>query len=71
MREMDRYSWLAARCVRLSALGKGYNKKRDPRLVKKEYARAMVHIRFCLELHAMQVASGRYFLHKHPAQASS
>ena len=31
----------------------------------------MVHIRFCLELYAMQVASERYLLHEHLAQTSS
>ena len=45
--------------------------KRDPTIVSREYVRAMVHIRFCMELYALQHAAGRYFLHEHPAQATS
>ena len=45
--------------------------KRDLGIVRREYTRAMVHIRFCMELYTLQMNSGRYFLHEHPAQASS
>ena len=31
----------------------------------------MEHIKFVFELYDMQVRSGRYFLHEHPAQATS
>ena len=34
-------------------------------------ARAMIHISFVCELYDEQVRMGRYFLHEHPAQASS
>ena len=35
------------------------------------YAEAVVHMRFVAELYAEQSAGGRYFLHEHPAYASS
>ena len=31
----------------------------------------MIHIRFTIELYRIQDAAGRYFVHEHPAQASS
>eukprot|EP00972_Heterocapsa_arctica_P024003 3536155-Heterocapsa_arctica.AAC.1 len=33
--------------------------------------RARVHLHFCLELYTIQKAAGRYFLHEHPATATS
>ena len=33
--------------------------------------KAMLHLSFCCELYKYQVARGRYFLHEHPAQATS
>ena len=45
--------------------------KRDPATDKNEYTTAMVYIRCCLELYALQVLFGRYFLHEHPRQATS
>ena len=47
------------------------NKKRDPDVVRREYLKAMIHIRLIMELYKIQDAAGRYFLHEHPAQASS
>jgi len=58
-------------CTAFSAWQYINNKKRDPTLVAKEYVRAMVHIRFVMELYAIQHAAGRYFLHEHPAGAMS
>ena len=58
-------------CSDSSAWQRIDNRKRDPESVKKEYTRAMGHIRSCLELYALQVAPGRYLLHEHPARASS
>ena len=37
----------------------------------KEHVQAMVHIKFVMEHYQLQAAAGRYFLHEHPAQASS
>ena len=45
--------------------------KRDPAIVEKEMQKAMVHIAFCCELYEYQVSRGRYFLHEHPASATS
>jgi hypothetical protein len=45
--------------------------KRDPSVVSREYVRAMVHIRFVMELYQLQMDGGRYFLHEHPAFATS
>jgi len=33
--------------------------------------RALIHLHFCLELYQIQVDNGRYFLHEHPATATS
>ena len=35
------------------------------------YNKAAEHIKFVFELYDMQVRSGRYFLHEHPATATS
>ena len=58
-------------CTAFSAWQRINNRKRDPSIVSKEYVRAMIHIRFTMELYKIQHAAGRYFLHEHPAQASS
>ena len=50
-------------CTAFSAWQRINEKKRDPDLVKREYVRAMVHIRFTMELYQLQHAAGRYFLH--------
>ena len=47
------------------------NKKSDPEIVRREYVKAMIYIRFTMELYFIQDVAGRYFLHEHPAQASS
>ena len=53
----------------LQALGRA--KSSDKFALDCSYAEALVHIRFVCELYAEQVAGGRYFLHEHPAGASS
>ena len=58
-------------CTAFSAWQRINNKKRNPDIVSREYVRAMIHIRFTMELYQLQHAAGRYFLHEHPAQASS
>ena len=47
------------------------DKHRDPEVVKKERLQAMVHIAFCCQLYEDQINGGRYFLHEHPAWATS
>ena len=38
---------------------------------QKAYRRAVEHIKFVFELYDIQVRGGRYFLHEHPATATS
>ena len=58
-------------CTAFSAWQKLNAHRRDPELVRKEFARAMVRLKFVCKLYAIQVAAGRYFLHDHPVAASS
>ena len=44
---------------------------RDPAQVRREQVAADVHLRFVTELYTDQVNGGRYFLHEHPAWATS
>eukprot|EP00972_Heterocapsa_arctica_P110183 16223057-Heterocapsa_arctica.AAC.1 len=37
----------------------------------KMLSRARVHLHVCFELYNMQLSEGRYFLHEHPATATS
>ena len=45
--------------------------KRDPEIVHVEYIRALKHLSFCCDIYDYQVRHGRFFLHEHPATASS
>ena len=45
--------------------------KRNPAEVKLQYERAMIHLEFCCRLYQRQVDRGLYFLHEHPAYATS
>ena len=45
--------------------------RRDPQVAARERVRAMVHFRFVCQLYQMQINAGRYFLHEHPAGATS
>ena len=58
-------------CAAFSAWQFINNKKRDADIVEKEYAKGLRHLSFCCELYEYQVSQGRYFLHEHPAQATS
>ena len=58
-------------CTAFSAWQHINNAKRDPAVVEQEIKRAMVHLTFCCELYEYQVSRKRYFLHEHPAQATS
>ena len=42
-----------------------------PVIVAAEKRRAVEHLDFCMELYREQIRHGRYFLHEHPAYASS
>ena len=39
--------------------------------VQRRRAEGELHVRFCCELYGLQAAAGRYYLHEHPASASS
>ena len=43
----------------------------DPVTVAAEKRRAVEHLSFCAELYREQLRHGRYFLHEHPAYATS
>ena len=45
--------------------------KREPGDMMRDRVRARVHLDFVAELCAEQTTNGRYFLHEHPAGASS
>ena len=47
------------------------NKVRSPVTVAAELKRAKMHLEFCIELYRVQSKNGRYFLHEHPAYATS
>ena len=46
-------------------------KNRSPVVVAAEKKRAIQHLEICVQLYRAQAAGGRYFLHEHPAYASS
>ena len=58
-------------CTAFSAWQHINKLKRDAGVVSREYHRAMVHIRFCMQLYQMQIEGGRYFIHEHPSSATS
>ena len=47
------------------------NGKRDEDLFQKKLEDAKKHVRVCVEIYRMQIASGRFFLQEHPNSASS
>ena len=47
------------------------NALRDPAAAKRKRLQAIVHLEFCCRLYQYQSEGGRYFLHEHPASASS
>ena len=47
------------------------NKIRDPTIVANELKRAREHLKFVVELYREQIRGGWYFLHEHPAYATS
>ena len=52
----------------LQALNQG---KRDPEVVRREMVEAEMHLRFSCELYELQLKRGDYFVHEHPASATS
>ena len=58
-------------CTAFSAWQKLNEYRRDSEQMKKEWNRAMIHLRFVCDLYRIQMKGGRYFLHEHPVAASS
>ena len=58
-------------CTAFSQLQGLNNHKRDPEIVKKEFADACAHIKFCFEMYELQRKAGRFFMHEHPSSARS
>ena len=40
-------------------------------VVHERFRRARAHLQLCTKLYAIQIQQGRYFLHEHPAGATS
>ena len=58
-------------CTAFSTWQRINDKIRDRYVVEAEKKRAIMHIEFCIELYREQLKHGRYFLHEHPAYATS
>ena len=58
-------------CTAFSTWQRINNTIRCPVTVAAEKRRAVEHLAFCMELYQEQMRHGRYFLHEHPAYASS
>ena len=58
-------------CTAFSTWQRINNRIRDPYVVEAEKRRAVMHLEFCVELYREQLRHGRYFLHEHPAYATS
>ena len=58
-------------CTAFSTWQRINNLIRDPVTVAAEKKRAIQHLEFCIELYREQIRGGRYFVHEHPAYASS
>jgi hypothetical protein len=58
-------------CTAFSALLALSASKRDPEVVRRLRVEAEVHLRFSCELYELQIRRGDYFVHEHPAGATS
>ena len=58
-------------CTAFSSWQRINDKIRDPAVCAAEKARALVHLSFCVELYREQLKHNRYFVHEHPASATS
>ena len=58
-------------CTAFSPLQEISRKKRDPKVMAKQLESAKRHIRFCLEVYAMQIAGKRHFVHEHPERSKA
>lgn len=58
-------------CTAFSTWQRINDKNRSPVVVAAEKKRAIKHLESCVQLYLAQTAGGRYYLHEHPAYASS
>ena len=58
-------------CPTFSTLVRLNRQKMGEAKYQREMQQATEHIKFCISLYRLQVSAGRYYLHEHPAQASS
>ena len=58
-------------CKKFSSWSHYNRSRRDPAVVKRELVEAKLHMDFVCELYAIQHEAGRYFVHEHPAMATS
>ena len=58
-------------CIPFSILQAMDDHKRDPEEIKAIMDKAKMHMAFVCELYKIQARNGRYFLHEHPATATS
>ena len=56
-------------CTPFSPLQEIGRAKRDPKVMANELARGKEHIKFCLEIYAMQLNGKRHFVHEHPERS--
>ena len=58
-------------CTMFSAMKTLFRPQMGEARFQKELKKARRHLDFVVSLYERQAAAGRYFLHEHPAQASS
>ena len=58
-------------CTAFSNLQNTNKARRDPEVLRAELGRARVHLQWCCKLYRKQLESDAYFLHEHPAYATS
>ena len=58
-------------CIAFSAMNRINYSRMDKAEVEAKMAYGRSHLEFCAKLYAIQWKAGRYFLHEHPASASS
>ena len=58
-------------CTPFSPLQEISRAKRDANVMAEELRRGKAHIRFCLEIYAMQLSAKRHFIHEHPERSKA
>jgi hypothetical protein len=58
-------------CTPFSPLQEISRAKRDADVMAEELRRGKAHIRFCLEIYAMQRSARRHFIHEHPERSKA